>query len=79
MSVKHIGFKSYCWSIGTTSYRTKEFNANIERQLALIEEFWKSRKNKEWNAITQAAYYKFMQTNKFVKRTKAMLILSSLT
>ncbi|MCA6071873.1 MAG: AlwI family type II restriction endonuclease [Endomicrobium sp.] len=67
MPVKHIGFKSYCWSIGTTSYRTKEFNANIERQLALIEEFWKSRKNKEWNAITQAAYYKFMQANKFVK------------
>jgi hypothetical protein len=39
MSVKNISFKSYCWSIGTTSYRTKEFNANIERQLALIEAF----------------------------------------
>ncbi|MDR1926531.1 MAG: AlwI family type II restriction endonuclease [Endomicrobium sp.] len=67
MTVKNISFKSCCWSIGTTSYRTKEFNANIEKQLALIEDFWKTRKDKDWNLITQAAYYKFMQSQKFVK------------
>ena len=26
---KKIGFKSYCWAIGTTSYRTDNFNLTI--------------------------------------------------
>ena len=25
-----ITFKSYCWSVGTTSYRTQNFNLNIK-------------------------------------------------
>ena len=41
-----IGFKSYCWSIGTTSYRTDKFNMNIEMQLALLKEFRKIPENK---------------------------------
>ena len=36
---KKVCFKSYCWSIGTTSYRTDKFNMSIELQLALLKEF----------------------------------------
>lgn len=34
-----IGFKSYCWAVGTTSYRTDNFNMNIEKHLELMQEF----------------------------------------
>ncbi|GMO52380.1 MAG: hypothetical protein Ta2C_02810 [Candidatus Endomicrobiellum trichonymphae] len=69
MSVKNISFKSYCWNIGTTSYRTKEFNTNIEKQLDIVEKFWNLQKNKNelWNEKIQTAYYKYMQNNKFVR------------
>ena len=36
---KKIGFKSYCWAIGTTSYRTDNFNLSIEKQLHLLRQF----------------------------------------
>ncbi|WP_095558716.1 hypothetical protein [Candidatus Endomicrobiellum trichonymphae] len=69
MAVKNISFKSYCWNIGTTSYRTKEFNTNIEKQLDIVEKFWNLQKNKNelWNEKIQTAYYKYMQNNKFVR------------
>ena len=41
----NIGFKSYCWAIGTTSYRTDKFNMNIELQLKLLKEFWEKPEN----------------------------------
>ena len=34
-----ISYKSYCWAVGTTSYRTDNFNLNIELQLKLMDEF----------------------------------------
>ena len=40
MPYENIPYKSYCWSLGTTSYRTKNFNQNIERQLVLLSDFW---------------------------------------
>ena len=66
-----ICFKSYCWAVGTTSYRTDKFNMNIELQLALLKEFWELpeqiggtwRKN---NAL-QARYYRFLKSREFVK------------
>ena len=47
-----ISYKSYCWSLGTTSFRTKDFNRTIEVQLALLDEFWKQPENinKTWVA-----------------------------
>ena len=45
--VNDIRFKSYCWSIGTTSYRTDNFNMNIERQLALMKEFRRLPANRD--------------------------------
>ena len=35
-----IPYKSFCWSLGTTSFRTKNFNKTIEEQLGLLNEFW---------------------------------------
>lgn len=43
---KKIGFKSYCWAIGTTSYRTDNFNLSIEKQLHLLRQFREIEENK---------------------------------
>ena len=66
-----IGFKSYCWAIGTTSYRTDNFNMSIERQLQLMKRFRRLKENegKKWNSnnIFQAEYYNYLKENAFVK------------
>lgn len=66
-----ISFKSYCWSIGTTSYRTDNFNLSIEKQLQLMQRFRNAKENKgvSWNGNNdlQTRYYKFLQKNNFVK------------
>ncbi|ONI45252.1 hypothetical protein AN641_04315 [Candidatus Epulonipiscioides gigas] len=63
-------FKSYCWSIGTTSFRTKNFNRTIEEQLGLIRQFWEIHANVSeiWtgNNKLQAKYYDFMVSVGFV-------------
>ena len=65
------GFKSYCWSVGTTSYRTDKFNMNIEKQLEYMKEFRNLPENagKVWtgNNAFQAEYYFFLKTKGFVK------------
>lgn len=66
-----IGFKSYCWAIGTTSYRTDKFNMSIEMQMKLLKEFRNHEENKGklWtgNNKFQAEYYEFLKNKKFVK------------
>ncbi len=65
-----IPYKSFCWGLGTTSFRTKNFNKTIEKQLELLDEFWKKPENtaKSWasNNVLQEKYYDFMQEKKFV-------------
>ncbi len=66
-----IGFKSYCWAIGTTSYRTDKFNMSIEMQLSLLKEFRELPQNvgRVWtgdNAF-QAEYYEFLKSRHFIK------------
>ena len=67
----NIGFKSYCWAIGTTSYRTDKFNMNIELQLKLLKEFWEKPENigRIWtgNNALQEEYYEFLKEKDFVK------------
>lgn len=69
--VTKIGFKSYCWAIGTTSYRTDKFNMSIEMQMKLLKEFRSLQENKGklWtgNNIFQAEYYEFLKNKEFVK------------
>lgn len=66
-----IPYKSFCWSLGTTSFRKKDFNKTIEEQLLLLDEFWKLDENKDenWsgNKDLQTRYYDFMQSKDFVE------------
>ena len=66
-----ISFKSYCWAIGTTSYRTDNFNLSIEKQLQLMQRFRNAKENKgvPWNGNTdlQVRYYQFLKKNNFIK------------
>lgn len=66
-----IPYKSFCWSFGTTSFRTKNFNKTIEEQLALLNGFWQLPENQNciWNSNTelQARYYDYMQRMGFVE------------
>lgn len=43
--IKTLSYSSFFWSLGTTSFRTKEFNCSIEKQLACLDEFWKKPEN----------------------------------
>ena len=46
-----LSYSSFFWSLGTTSFRTKEFNCSIEKQLACLDDFWKipENSNQGWN------------------------------
>ena len=64
-------YKSYCWSLGTTSFRMVEFNRKIERQLELLSDFWANPafSNQRWseNEPVQIAYYDFLKDNGFIE------------
>lgn len=64
-------YKSFCWCLGTTSFRTERFNQKIEEQLFLLDEFWSDPDNEKekWNGNSriQSRYYNFMQKKGFVK------------
>lgn len=66
-----IPYKSFCWGLGTTSFRTKNFNKTIEEQLALLDEFWQTDDNAKYswagNNELQTKYYDFMLEKEFVK------------
>lgn len=66
-----IPYKSFCWSLGTTSFRTKNFNKTIEQQLGLLEAFWTIPENatEVWtgNNVLQERYYVFMKEHGFVE------------
>lgn len=63
-------FKSYCWGLGTTSFRTVEFNKKIESQLRYLTEFWQlpENQNQNWNSnkALQTRYYEFLHSNGFL-------------
>lgn len=70
-----IAYKSFCWSLGTTSFRTKNFNKTIEEQLALLQEFWSLPPyvGEAWSAHNelQACYYDFLHEKGFVEGNAA--------
>ena len=63
-------YKSFCWALGTTSFRTDHFNQTIEEQLSLLNRFWEKEENRgaiwEANDDLQARYYDFMKSEGFV-------------
>ena len=64
-------FQTYYWSLGTTSFRTKNFNEKIELQLRLLDEFWElpENQNQNWlrNTELQSRYYDFILEQNFVE------------
>ena len=66
----NLQYKSFYWSLGTTSFRTKNFNKKIEQQLALLRDFWSLKENvgKDWNSNDeiQTAYYNFLHEVGFI-------------
>ena len=68
-------YKSYCWSLGTTSFRMVEFNRKIEEQLKLLNEFWLipeyAKENWSSNNAIQTAYYKFIRDEGFIEEKDA--------
>lgn len=71
MSANAIAFRSYCWSMGTTSFRTKDFNRSIEEQLDLIDRFWREQSSDRSWKEAQAAYYVFLQGQQFLSGNAA--------
>lgn len=67
-NLNKIRFKNYCWSIGTTSFRMKNFNYNIELQLIHLKDFYsrEANKNRTWRE-SQYDYYSFLKEKQFTK------------
>lgn len=66
--LEDIKFQSYCWSLGTTSFRVKELNFKIERQLQILKELWEENPNINWNGndTIQEEYYNKMLQRDFI-------------
>ena len=64
-----IPYEGISWTIGSTSFRTKELNKKTEWQLELLENFWAKpeNKNQSWkaNEPLQQQYYKFLWESNF--------------
>ena len=64
-----IAYQSFCWVIGTTSFRTAKLNLKIEQQLILLDEFYqKVTKHGQWNWHNdlQCKYYDFVKAKGFL-------------
>lgn len=69
MPNKNIPYQSFCWVIGTTSFRTAKLNLKIEQQLLLIDEFYKEISKESawyWNNDLQKKFYDFMKEKGFL-------------
>ena len=75
MAEENISFKSFYYSLGTTSFRMQNFNQKIEQQLDLLSKFWEKPEyaNEKWesNEPIQEAYYNFIKENDFLKEGDA--------
>ena len=69
MTNKSIPYQSFCWVIGTTSFRTAKLNLKIEAQLLLLDEFYNEvikESSWNWNNELQEKYYDFMKDRAFL-------------
>ena len=75
MSEENISFKSFYYSLGTTSFRMQNFSQKIEQQLDLLNQFWQKPEytNEKWesNESVQEAYYNFIRESAFLKEGEA--------
>jgi hypothetical protein len=63
-----IKFKTYQWSIGTTSFRVSELKYKIEKQLLLLKELFLEYPNKSWQEL-QSIYFDSLVKNKLAQET----------
>lgn len=69
MDNKNIPYQSFCWVIGTTSFRTAKLNLKIEKQLLILDEFYNEvikKSDWNWNNELQEKYYDFMKNKEFL-------------
>ena len=68
MPANNIPYKQFLWSLGTTSFRTKQFNKVIEEQLRLVKRFREMYPISVWsgNDELQTKYYDFLRENNFI-------------
>ncbi len=66
--LEEIKFQSYCWSLGTTSFRVKDLNFKIEKQLQILDELWNENPDVRWNGNNkiQEEYYNKMLDKNFI-------------
>ena len=65
----NIPYQSFCWVIGTTSFRTAKLNLKIEAQLLLLDAFYNEvikKSSWNWNNELQEKYYDFMKSKAFL-------------
>lgn len=66
----NLKYKSFYWSLGTTSFRTKNLNKKIEQQLSIINDFWnlQENRNQNWNENNdiQMRYYDYLHNLEFI-------------
>ena len=71
MTENKLAYKTFIWSLGTTSFRRKDLNLAIEEQLKHLENFWNSIREPEeqWSANNelQSKYYNYLANREFVK------------
>ncbi len=52
-----MGFKSYCWSIGTTSFKVDQLNYKKECQLRYLNELFTLNPDMTWDKTLQIKYF----------------------
>ena len=69
MGEEKISYHSFCWVIGTTSFRTAKLNLKIEEQLLLLDDFYQIKSGDgswHWNSNVQKQYYDYMKEKGFL-------------
>ena len=62
-----MGFKSYCWSIGTTSFRVDQLNYKNECKLRFLNELFTSNPDMKWDKALQAKYFDLLVSKDFIE------------
>ncbi|MEN8905460.1 MAG: AlwI family type II restriction endonuclease [Clostridiales bacterium] len=60
-------YKTYCWSIGNTSFRVEDLSFKIEKQLLMLDKLYKNNDDSNWGKDLQIKYYYLMKDEKFIK------------
>lgn len=65
-----VKFQSYCWCIGTTSFRVKDLGLKNENLLLLLNEFWAKRTGleQEWNDESQEDFFQILVYNELAEQ-----------